>query len=148
MSAARSAADRYPARGIAFAPLFASTGCSVQEVEEPQDDEWRHAFGVVPERDDPSGEAWVRAVELVPEAGEQLRVSWDLYGDSIRFCWVQGNLARLELYREGVVGLSIPVEARPATSLRVAYQQGGLTGVIYAEVWPHFTYTDTLLHTE
>lgn len=80
------------------------------------------------------------------EPDEEARVSWDLLGDSVRFRWKQGEVIRLDVYREGVTRLSIPNENRKATSLRVEYRQDGLSGVIFVEIWPRFTYTDTLLH--
>lgn len=123
-----------------------TTGDSLGRVEEPDDRQWEHVFGVIPERDTPLEEAWVRVVSLVPEPGEELRVSWDLHGASVRLRWTQAGTVRLNLYREGVVRLSIPVESRRTSSLRLDYRQDGLTGVAYAEVWPRFAYTDTLMH--
>jgi hypothetical protein len=115
-------------------------------VEQPQDADWQHSFGVVPERDSDLDDAWVLAGSLVPGAGEHLRVSWDLHGDSVRFRWTQAGVLRLDLYREAVSRLTIPDERGPQSSLRVDYKQEGVTGVVQVQVWPHFTCTDTLLH--
>lgn len=73
-------------------------------------------------------------------------MSWDAIGESVRFRWIQGDVVRLDLYREGVSRLTVPDEKGPVTSLRVEYRKDGLSGVAYVQVWPHFTYTDTLLH--
>jgi hypothetical protein len=115
-------------------------------VEHPQEEAWLNAFGVLPERHTDVDEAWMLAVALVPDVGEELRVSWDVLGGSIRFRWTQGDLLRLDLYREGVSRLDIPVEAKRVTRLRVDYRQDGLPGVIHVQVWPNFAYTEALLH--
>jgi hypothetical protein len=109
----------------------------------PTDDEILDALGARPEQagDEPT----TRAVQLVNDAGDELLLSYDVPGRSVRCRWQRHSVPVLDLFREAATRMT--VTSGPGTAgVRVSFESDELSGHLSVQVYPSVQISDELLY--
>lgn len=107
---------------------------------------WLSAFGVLPQIEEASGNELVRDVRVPVSVTEELHVTWDTAGQSVRVRYKRALDIIVDVYREQATLLTIEDhEIGPAVALE--YYAEGCRGRTRVQVQPTFALQDTFLRT-
>ena len=108
----------------------------------PTDEEFLDAFGEIPAQagDEPT----TRSVRLDNGAGEEVELTYDVLGRSVRFRWYRGPVLMLDLYREAATRMTVS-SGRGIGGVSVAFEADGFAGKLDLQVFPTVRVTDDLL---
>ena len=107
----------------------------------PSSEEWVDALGVEPDAVD--GEIAVSRVRLAT-GHEELDLTFDVPGNSIRCSWRRGGAVLLDIFREGARQLSVS-SGRGQAHVVVAFDTDGLRGELSIQLVPEIRINDKLL---
>ncbi|EME63337.1 hypothetical protein [Amycolatopsis decaplanina] len=104
------------------------------------------AFGVLPQAEKASGDDWVREVRVPVSVTEELHVTWDVIGRSVRVRYEQSSKVVVDVYREQAALLTIEAhETGPVVALE--YYAEGCRGRTCVQTQPTFALQDNFLRT-
>ncbi len=108
----------------------------------PTDEEIIDAFGEAPEQvgDEPT----IRSVCLDNGAGDQVELTYDVLGRSVRLRWHRGPVLMLDLYREAATRMTVS-SGRGVGGVSVTFETEGPAGKLDLQVYPTVRVTDDLL---
>lgn len=108
----------------------------------PTDEEILDAFGEIPAQagDEPT----TRSVRLDNGTGEEIELTYDILGRSVRFRWYRGPVLMLDLYREAAARMTL-LSGYGVGGVSVAFEADGLTGRLDLQIFPTVRVTDDLL---
>jgi hypothetical protein len=107
----------------------------------PSDDEWIDALGVEP--DEVAGEVAVGRIRWVNDH-EDLDLTFDVPGNSIRCVWRRGDAVLVDIFREGARQLSVS-SGQGRAGMAILFETAGLRGELTIHLVPAIRINDNSL---
>ena len=108
----------------------------------PGDDEFLDTFGIEPVVD--GDEPTIRIVSLDADSGEDVHLSYNVTGRSVRLRWSKGGQVLGDVFREGATHLTVD-STKSEISISVEFETEGLAGGLRIQLTPFFLFEDKLL---
>jgi len=108
----------------------------------PTDEEILDALGQAPEQ--AGAEPTTRTVRLDNGAGDEVELTYDILGRSVRCRWHRGPVLMLDLFREAATRMTVS-SGRGAAGVTVAFETDSLAGTLDIQVYPSVRVADALL---